>query len=42
MATNILLISDWTIMSVQGGVFPQWQHGSSVTYIVAPRVEPFA
>ena len=25
-----------TIASVQGGVWPWWQHGSSVTYIVAP------
>ena len=24
--------------SVQGGVCPWWQHGSSETYIVAPRV----
>src|SRR3989344_2196226 len=24
-----------TIFSVQGGVFPQWEHGSRLTYIVA-------
>ena len=26
-----------TTASVHGGVLPWWQHGSSVTYIVAPR-----
>ena len=26
------------IASVHGGVWPSWQHGSSETYIVAPRV----